>query len=180
MSNAEKKSGGAPANVREMVEAEITRLFKIATKGDILNGERESANKELEAVDSVLSFNEWIREKGNPDNALEDMEYLDELAECGGDWAKPSYMLARAFYGYRFNPYDPNGEHHEAFNPNDDYFTFNGYGNLVSVREWDWAAYWAINLNVSEYLDYVEETGNLEEIADALGVEIAEDAEEAE
>jgi hypothetical protein len=132
----------------------------------------KDAENALKAVDNILSFNEYEREKGYPDNALEEMEYLDELAQCGGDWSKPSYILTRAFYGNRYSRFaNEPGHKSEEFNPNDEYFTFNGYGNLVSVNEFDWANYWASILDESGYIEYAEREGHLEEIAEVLGIE---------
>ena len=45
----------------------------------------------------------------------------------------------RAFYGYD-EPYK-NGDPSRPFNPNRNYFYFNGYGNLVSIDEKDYSAY---------------------------------------
>ena len=139
----------------------------------------EEAERILHAVDEAYSFNEYTREHGDPDSALEDMEYLDELAECGGDWGKPSYVLARAFYGNDYNPWRKDGDEREPFNPNREYFTFNGYGNLVSVREEDAMRYWASFIDEDEYLKAAEDEGVLEDIAEALGIE-DEDEEDGE
>lgn len=139
----------------------------------------KDAENTLKAVDDILSFNEYERECGNPDNTLEDMEYLDELAQCGGDWSKPSYILMRAFYGHRYSRFANEPKHkNEEFNPNDEYFTFNGYGNLISVNEFDWAHYWASILDEGAYIEYAEQEGHLEEIAEVLDIETEdEDAE---
>lgn len=141
---------------------------------------RQAAAATLRDVDAAYSFNEFVSEHGNPDYALEDMDYLDELAEMGGDWSKPSFILARAFYGYRFNPYRSDSDERGAFNPNDEYFTFNGYGNLVSVAAHDWAAYWAASLDADYYTNSAEDAGQLEAVAEALGVELSEDGDESE
>ena len=134
----------------------------------------------LEAVDEAYSFNEYIREHGNSDDALEYMEYLDELAECGGDWAKPTYILARAFYGCRYNPFyrDDGSMRREEFNPNDEYFAFNVYGNLVSVSERDKYRYFASVIDEADYIAKAEEEGRLDAIAEALGIEDEDEDEE--
>lgn len=140
----------------------------------------EEAERILHAVDEAYSFNEYTCEHGDPDYALEDMEYLDELAECGGDWGKPSYVLARAFYGHRYSRFANEPDHKaEEFNPNDEYFTFNGYGNLVSVNRFDWGHYWASILDEDGYINAAEDEGHLEAIAEALGIE-DEDEEDGE
>lgn len=58
------------------------------------------------------------------DDRYYDMEELDEIFHD----SDPTYILERAFFGYREGT---NGR--EPFNPNDEYFRFNGYGNLVSA-----------------------------------------------
>ena len=131
----------------------------------------EEAERILRAVDEEYSFNEYTREHGDPDDSLEDMGYLDELAECGGDWGKPSYVLARAFYGHRYSRFANEPDHKaEEFNPNDEYFTFNGYGNLVSVNRFDWEHYWASILDEEGYINAAEDEGHLGAIAEALGI----------
>lgn len=139
----------------------------------------ENAERILHAVDEAYSFNEYTREHSDPDNALEDMEYLDELAECGGDWGKPSYVLARAFYGHRYSRFANEPDHKaEEFNPNDEYFTFNGYGNLVSVCKFDWGHYWASMIDEEGYINAAEDEGCLEAIVEALGIENEEGEKE--
>lgn len=131
----------------------------------------KEAERILHAVDKEYSFNEYTREHGDPDYALEDMEYLDELAECGGDWGKPSFVLARAFYGHRYSRFANEPDYKEGeFNPNDEYFTFNGYGNLVSVNRLDWGHYWASILDEEGYINAAEDEGHLGSIAEALGI----------
>jgi hypothetical protein len=144
----------------------------------------KDAENTLKAVNDILSFNEYEREKGNPDNLLEDMEYLNEMAQCGGDWSNPLYVLQRAFYGYAYNPHykDDGTMQRDEFNPNHEYFTFNGYGNLVSVTDYWWAHYWASILDEGAYIEYLEcevYTEELKQIAELLGIEDNED-EDAE
>ena len=131
----------------------------------------ENTERVLRAVDNAYSFNEYVREHGDPDDALEDMGYLEELCACGGDWGNPVYVLQRAFYGYRYSRFAADGRERESFNPNDEYFTFNGYGNLVSVCEYDWGHYWASILDEESYVNAAEDEGHLEEIAEALEIE---------
>lgn len=68
------------------------------------------------------------------------MEELDELMS-GKD---PSELLRMAFYGYDEDTFttDSHGSRtYGSFNPNRDYFTFNGYGNLVSSDYVDYSGY---------------------------------------
>lgn len=104
------------------------------------------------------------------DNRLIPMEELDDI--MSGE--EPSYVLARAFYGH---DEDTNGD----FNPNRNYFYFNGYGNLVSTDYRNYADYLGAD-TVEEMeenrtdIDTIEDNDDLVELFDAL--ENAEDAEE--
>lgn len=139
----------------------------------------EEAERILRAVDGVYPFDAYTREHSDPDNALEDMGYLEELCACGGDWGNPVYVLQRAFYGHRYNRFAADGRECEPFNPNDEYFTFNGYGNLVSVSKYDWGHYWASTIDEEGYINAAEDDGRLDAIAEALGIE-DEDEEDGE
>ena len=60
---------------------------------------------------------------------------MSELDEFYCD-SNPTEILFRAFYGYDEDNYHTDSygrEEHGAFNPNRDYFRYNGYGNLVST-----------------------------------------------
>ena len=70
---------------------------------------------------------EYLREK-SPDDAIESMDLLDEVYAD----LTPTEVLTRAFFGGRY------GFDNDNFNPNDEYFYWNGYGNLVSVNECDY------------------------------------------
>lgn len=101
-------------------------------------------------------FNEVIEDLDGYNGYLGDDRYyyMDELDELYSD-TNPTELLTRAFYGYDEDNYitDSYGrEEHQAFNPNRDYFRYNGYGNLVS----------------SDYKDYSDHLDNyfLDEIAE--------------
>ncbi len=89
-------------------------------------------------------FNNCIEELDAYNGYLGDDRYysMDELDELysGQD---ASEILRRAFYGYDEDAYstDSSGNReHGPFNPNRDYFRFNGYGNLVSADYKDYSA----------------------------------------
>ena len=69
------------------------------------------------------------------DDKIYPMEQLNELFQG----KEPEEILKRAFYGYD-EPYK-NGDPSRPFNPNRDYFYFNGYGNLVSISQRDYTDY---------------------------------------
>lgn len=75
-----------------------------------------------------------------PDVAPEEMEMVKEIYS-----KDPLEAITRAFFGYRYNPY--NNDHNEQFNPNDEYFAFNGNGNLISICEDD------LQIYINDYID---------------------------
>ena len=71
--------------------------------------------------DAVALHNEYCYENGSYDDEIIEMERFDEI--CEG--MIPSDIARSIFYG--------------DFNPNHDYFHFNGYGNFESTnRPTDW------------------------------------------
>ena len=69
------------------------------------------------------------------DDKIYPMEELNEIFSND----EPEEILRRAFYGYD-EPINEN-EQRQPFNPNREYFYFNGYGNLVSIDEKDYSDY---------------------------------------
>lgn len=69
------------------------------------------------------------------DDKIYPMEDLDEIYQG----TKPEEVLRRAFYGYD-EPINKD-EERLPFNPNREYFYFNGYGNLVSIDKVDYSDY---------------------------------------
>ena len=87
----------------------------------------EDFNNDIEVLNS---WNDCLY-----DDQVFPMGDLNEL--CQGISTKE--ILRRAFYGYD-EPTDKDGER-LPFNPNRDYFYFNGYGNLVSTDKIDYSSY---------------------------------------
>lgn len=90
-------------------------------------------------------FNDCIEELDSYDGYLGDDRYynMDELSELYHD-ADPIELLNRAYFGYDSETWhtDSHGEkEYGPFNPNRDYFTFNGYGNFVSADYKDYSAH---------------------------------------
>ena len=102
----------------------------------------------MELVEKLLEYY-----KENKEDFANDIEELDEWTGCLYDdkihpmeelnefffFFKPDEIIRRAFYGYD-EPYTKD-EQREPFNPNRDYFYFNGYGNLVSIAKKDYSDY---------------------------------------
>ena len=90
--------------------------------------------------ENTEDFNRDIEELDNWTDCLYDdkihlMEELNEFFEG----AEPEEVLRCAFYGYD-EPLNKN-EQRQPFNPNREYFYFNGYGNLVSIDKVDYSDY---------------------------------------
>ena len=101
------------------------------------------------------------------DDKIYPMEDLSEIFQG----TQPEEILQRAFYGYD-EPINKD-EEHLPFNPNRNYFYFNGYGNLVSVDKVDYSDF----LDESSVQDIIDNSHNLslsegaEEIIDEYEVE---------
>ena len=128
-------------------------------------------------------FNDCMEELDNYNGYLSDDRYysMDELDEFYNG-VEPSEILRRAFYGYDEETYttDSSGNReYGAFNPNRDYFTYNGYGNLVSADYKDYSDKldkYAVE-SMSENRNYIDSIDNDEELT-ALFDELEAAAEE--
>ena len=129
------------------------------------------------------AWNDCIEELDSYDGYLGDDRYyfMDELDELYHD-SDPLEILRRAFYGYDEESWttDSSGNKiYGQFNPNRDFFRYNGYGNLVSADYKDYSAqldHWAIE-KMSEnrrYIYTISDYDELEELFDKL-----EDCEQA-
>lgn len=85
--------------------------------------------------------------------------YMEDINEIFHD-DDPVEILNRAFYGYDEDNRD------SSFNPNREYFTFNGYGNLVSSDYKDYSAYndrWLVEA-IEENRPHLDSLDNYEEL----------------
>ena len=129
----------------------------------------EDFNHDIEELDS---YNGILG-----DNRIEDMDILDEIYQ-GKDATE---ILRRAYFGHDDDTWhEENGEKvYGEFNPNRDYFYFNGYGNLVSTDYKDYSDY----LDLDYVQDIVDNYGHLDlsvwaqEIIDNYYAEADEDDE---
>lgn len=74
------------------------------------------------------------------DNRYNDMELLNEIYSD----TEPLEILRRAFFGHDEDNWHTDSygnKEYAEFNPNRDYFKFNGYGNLVSTDYPDYSDY---------------------------------------
>lgn len=123
------------------------------------------------------TFNDCIEELDAYNGYLCDDRYysmydLDDLF-CN---EKPTDILNRAFFGYDEETWTRNerGEKtYGEFNPNRDFFRFNGYGNLVSADYKDYSAhldkYAVEDMSAHrEHIDTIENDDDLAALFDAL------------
>ena len=108
----------------------------------------------------LWQFNDIMGELGYYDQQIHPMDGIDEF------FIESAYdALLSAFFGGRF------GCPGESFNPNDDFFTFNGRGNLISIYKYSLQDY--LDEFSDDILDYV----NTNEI-ELWGLEEEEEEEE--
>lgn len=105
--------------------------------------------------------NEYLQEN-NPDDCLYAMDEMDEL------FNESAYnAIQRAFYGYDYNPHrEGSGGEREPFNPNRDWFGFNGYANLVSVEDYDYVAWMDSHIDDDYFIEWCVEQGYIDEPED--------------
>ena len=128
-------------------------------------------------------FNDCMEELDSYNGYLSDDRYysMDELDELYNG-TEPSELLRQAFYGYDEETYTTDRDGNKtygAFNPNRDYFRYNGYGNLVSADYKDYSGMlepFAIEV-MRENRDYIDSIDEKEELS-ALFDELEAAAEE--
>lgn len=129
-----------------------------------------------EAVEELDAYNGYLG-----DNRYYSMDELDDLY----NGTEPSEILARAFYGYDEETYntDASGNReYGPFNPNREYFRYNGYGNLVSADYKDYTGlldHYIIEsmLENRDYIDTIDNDPELSELFDELEIATSESKE---
>ena len=122
-------------------------------------------------------FNDCMEELDSYNGYLGDDRYynMDELNDIYSG-QEPQEILFRAFYGFDADMWttDSRGDkEYGAFNPNREYFYFNGYGNLVSSDYKDYSdkldgyAIEAMSEN-RNYIDSIENDDILSDLFDEL------------
>lgn len=133
-----------------------TTRSRDAIIADILAYYKEDENAFINSVEELSDYNGYLG-----DDRWEDMDELSGLYR-GED---PIDILNRAFNGYDADTWHTDSHGNKefgAFNPNRDYFRFNGYGNLVSSNYKDYSDY----LNDSTIEEMEEYAEQIDEIQD--------------
>lgn len=131
------------------------------------------------------TFNTCIEELDAYNGYLNDDRYhsMDDLNDLYSG-SEPIEILQRAYFGHDADTWhtDSSGNKiYGEFNPNREYFYFNGYGNLVSSDHKDYSAHldkYAIE-SMSEDRQYIDTIESDEELA-ALFDELEQDENEME
>lgn len=113
-------------------------------------------NQIKEKLEDEEVFNSLCEELDNYNGFLNDDRYypMDELYELNQPNSQSDFdnLMNRIYYGHdedscTFDNYG--NKHYDAFNPNREWFKYNGYGNLVST---DYKEY---NVSTDELIDEV-------------------------
>ena len=123
------------------------------------------------------TYNEAVEELDAYNGYLGDDRYysMDGLNELYND-TEPIEVLRRAFYGYDEETWirDSSGNReYGPFNPNREYFRYNGYGNLVSADYKDYTGlldHYIIEsmLENRDYIDTIDNDPELSKLFDEL------------
>lgn len=133
----------------------------------ILDYFKENEDVFNSCIEDLDSYNGYLG-----DDRIYSMDELSELYS-GTD---PIELLNRAYFGYDAETWNTDSYGHKEygpFNPNRDYFTFNGYGNLVSMDYKDYSDHmdeYAVE-SMAENRRYIYEINDdpeLSELFDAL------------
>lgn len=100
----------------------------------ILEEKLRDTLRNMDSEELLYVWNEYTDRANYPDDRIYMMQELDEIYN-GTDATE---VLMRAFYGHDDFGTDKTDT---EFNPNRDYFYYNGYGNLVSCEYLDWNKY---------------------------------------
>lgn len=139
----------APHRTAEEITADIIDFFK--------------ANEDIftDAIEELDSYNGYLG-----DDRYYAMDELDEFYTG----TAPSEILFRAYYGYDEETYTTDSSGNKTygeFNPNREYFRYNGYGNLVSADYKDYSGQldnYAVE-SMSENRSYIDSIEGDDELA---------------
>lgn len=129
--------------------------FNPANVSAYLEGDEGAENGHFEDFLSDVVY--YLSEQGMSDDELISMDELNDYMS-GKDAMD---IILSAFNGYDYNPY--RDDHREPFNPNRDWFYFNGYNNLVSVDDRDRVEYYKRCVNMVDFAEWLMDNGNIDE-----------------
>lgn len=151
----------------ETEEEETTKRTTEEITADIIEYFENNEDIFNDCMEELDSYNGYLN-----DDRYYSMEELDELH----NGIEPSELLRRAFFGYDEETYTTDrygNKTYGAFNPNRDYFRYNGYGNLVSADYKDYSGMlepFAIEVmrENRDYIDSIDDNEKLSALFDEL------------
>jgi hypothetical protein len=164
------------------------RVANVITQTSAEKTEEKQEGKTMNTTEKIIKwfeenedvFNECMEQLDGYNGYLGDNRYysMDDLDELHSG-TELSEILRRAFYGYDKDNYstDASGNRERGpFNPNRDYFRYNGYGNLVSTDYKDYSDqldHYAIEAMCENryYIDAIDENEELSAMFDELEAE---------
>lgn len=140
-------------NFEESIEMDRKSIKEGKTMKKNRMTERFDPPKDWDFDEMVEDYGfEYLSEK-DPDSEPYDMNEFNELTSYRDD---PLEAITRAFYGGRY------GFKNDSFNPNDEYFAYNGYGNLISIQDYDINDYLKEHIDEPYFYDWCVEQGYFE------------------
>ena len=151
----------------EIVEPVADERDRETVIKDIIEYFEENESIFERCIEELDSYNGYLN-----DDRYYEMEYLNEFYQ-GTD---PIDILYRAYYGHDADSWTTNShgeKEYSEFNPNRDYFTYNGYGNLVSTDYKDYSShldsYCIESMSDNRYyIDTIDEYDDLKMLFDEL------------
>ena len=143
----------------EAAETETTTLTPEEVTAAIIEYFEENGDTFADCIEELDNYNGYLG-----DDRYYSMEELDEFyAET-----KPSEILERAFFGYDVETNSSGNREYGQFNPNREFFRYNGYGNLVSADYKDYSYLldkYAVEA-MAENRDYIDTINNTPELSE--------------
>lgn len=151
----------------EIVEPVADERDRETVIKDIIEYFEENESIFERCIEELDSYNGYLN-----DDRYYEMEYLNEFYQ-GTD---PIDILYRAYYGHDADSWTTNShgeKEYSEFNPNREYFTYNGYGNLVSTDYKDYSShldsYCVESMSDNRYyIDTIDEYDDLKVLFDEL------------
>lgn len=151
----------------EIVEPVADERDRETVIKDIIEFFEENESIFERCIEELDSYNGYLN-----DDRYYEMEYLNEFYS-GTD---PIEILERAYYGRDDDTWttDSSGnKQYGEFNPNREYFTYNGYGNLISTDYKDYSSHLDSDCieSMSDnryYIDTIDEYDDLKMLFDEL------------
>ena len=103
-------------------------------------------------MELIERYGQEFLEENDPDSAPRAMSEIEENFSV-------SDALMSAFFGYDFTPNNFKDKNEDKFNPNQDYFALNGYGNFISIDNRFLDSYLNENIDEDSFIEWLDDKG---------------------